>query len=274
MESNFIVAKQRLKIKLFFRYINSRLWCKAGHFNGALSKGPSSTTWIWNLHSDAHDYLTSASARQAPTAPSILCGRKVFSSNLAHLSLVFFWISGMHFHGAYFSNYDIWLKDAKDYLPCLCLMSLILHQDILNSHQSIPYYFQGIDVLSGIFQLWRVEGILTPNHLKYVGSGGGIATIISLGGSYFHMHCSGKPPATSPGGLRQSVKAKFKGLSIHHLSLAFGLTSIALSAHQYHISVPPNPLLQGGISPLWIPCPQDLFFKDLNFITSRSRFNR
>jgi hypothetical protein len=47
-----------LKIKLFFRYINttSRVWCKAGHFNKALSKGPKTTTWIWNLHSDGHDF--------------------------------------------------------------------------------------------------------------------------------------------------------------------------------------------------------------------------
>ena len=166
----------------------------------------------------------------------------------------------MHFHGAYFSNYDIWLKDAKDYLAVLSQLSLI-HQDILNSHQSsTTYYFQGIDVLSGIFQLWRVEGILTPNHLKYVGSAGGIATIISLGGSYFHMHY---PFSFRASHYTLGFYKKFKGLSIHHLSLAFGLTSIALSAHQYHISVPPNPLLQGGISPLWIPCPQDLFFKDL-----------
>ena len=43
-------------IKLFFRRINSRLCCKAGHFNKALSKAPSSTTSIWNLHADAHDF--------------------------------------------------------------------------------------------------------------------------------------------------------------------------------------------------------------------------
>ena len=44
------------KIKLFFRRINSTLCWKAGHFNKALSKGPKTTTWIWNLHSDAHDF--------------------------------------------------------------------------------------------------------------------------------------------------------------------------------------------------------------------------
>ena len=182
-----------------------------------------------------------------------LVGRKVFSSNLAHLSLVFFWISGMHFHGAYFSNYDIWLKDAKDYLAGLLQISLI-HQDILNSHGQSTYYFQGIEVLSGIFQLWRASSLLTPNHLKYVGTHTLTAAIISLGGSYFHMHISWDT---------LSFYKKFKALSIHHLSLAFGLTSIALSAHQYHISAPLNAFLQGGISGSHIPCPQDLFFKDL-----------
>ena len=77
--------------------------------------------------------------------------RKVFSSNLAHLSLVFFWISGMHFHGAYFSNYDIWLKDPKHYLPSAHNVWSLIGQDILNS--DIGNYFQGIHITSGIFQL-------------------------------------------------------------------------------------------------------------------------
>ena len=31
-------------------------WAKPGHFSKALSKGPTTTTWIWNLHADAHDF--------------------------------------------------------------------------------------------------------------------------------------------------------------------------------------------------------------------------
>lgn len=31
-------------------------WAKPGHFSRLLSKGPNSTTWIWNLHADAHDF--------------------------------------------------------------------------------------------------------------------------------------------------------------------------------------------------------------------------
>ena len=63
-----------------------KLWSKAGHFNKALSKGPKTTTWIFNLHADAHDFhfLNTSSASSI-----------VFSSNLAHFSLVFFWLAGM-----------------------------------------------------------------------------------------------------------------------------------------------------------------------------------
>lgn len=31
---------------------------KPGHFNKSLSKGPQTTTWIWNLHALAHDFDT------------------------------------------------------------------------------------------------------------------------------------------------------------------------------------------------------------------------
>ena len=31
-------------------------WAKPGHFSRTLAKGPKTTTWIWNLHADAHDF--------------------------------------------------------------------------------------------------------------------------------------------------------------------------------------------------------------------------
>ena len=31
-------------------------WAKPGHFSKSLSRGPNTTTWIWNLHADAHDF--------------------------------------------------------------------------------------------------------------------------------------------------------------------------------------------------------------------------
>jgi photosystem I P700 chlorophyll a apoprotein A1 len=89
----------------------SRLSSKAGHFSIALSKGAKTTTWIWNLHADAHDFDIQQSAYYG--VATALVTRKVFSSGLAHLSLVFFWLGRMHFDGAYFANTSAWRKDPK-----------------------------------------------------------------------------------------------------------------------------------------------------------------
>jgi photosystem I P700 chlorophyll a apoprotein A1 len=284
---------------LFFRYVNHKVWSKAGHFNKALSKGPKTTTWIWNLHSDAHDFdafgthtgaakdkgaglasgssvgrsdslrlaqylykKTATSAGAGPDSAKLVgpssvavVARKVFSSNLAHLSLVFFWIGYMHFHGAYFSNYSAWLKDPKHCLPSAHNVWSLVGQDILNS--DVGGYFQGIYITSGLFQLWRSEGIVTQVHLKYAACASLIGTIISCSGSYFHMHISWSL------GIGGAFYKKFRCLLVHHLSVLFGLGSISWCGHQIHISVPLNRLLDSGVDPAVMPCPQDLLSLDL-----------
>ncbi len=37
-------------------------WAQPGHFSRTLAKGPKTTTWIWNLHADAHDFDTQTSS--------------------------------------------------------------------------------------------------------------------------------------------------------------------------------------------------------------------
>ena len=230
---------------MFFRYLNQKLWTKPGHFNKALSKGPRTTSWIWDLHADAHDFDVQHQLMAVIT-------RKVFSSNLAHLSVVFFWITVVHFHGAYFSNYDIWLKDPKHCLPSAIQVWSLIGQDILNSE--IGKYFQGIHITSGIFQLWRSDGMITQVHLKYASCASITGSITSCVASYFHMHISW---TTS------SFYKKLRCLSDHHLAVLFGLGSLSWCGHQFHISCPINRLLDSGIDPSVIPCPQDLLLLDL-----------
>jgi photosystem I P700 chlorophyll a apoprotein A1 len=31
-------------------------WGQPGHFDRTLAKGPKTTTWIWNLHANVHDF--------------------------------------------------------------------------------------------------------------------------------------------------------------------------------------------------------------------------
>jgi photosystem I P700 chlorophyll a apoprotein A1 len=204
-----------------------------------MSKAISSTTWVWSLHSDAHDYNTQLS--------SSLSSSKIFSSNIAHLSLVFFWLAGMHLHGAYLSTYHCWLKDPKHSLPSAQSVWPLVGQDILNAE--VGAHFQGIYITSGLFSVWRSEGLVTNLALKDACAVSLIATILSLMGSFLHLHLIW--PETS-------LYKKFKSLSVHHLSGLFGLGSLSLSGHQIHISVPVHRLLLSGVDPASMPCPQEL----------------
>jgi len=64
-----------------------------------LAKGPIPTTWNWNLHADAHDFDSQTNSLED-------ISRKIFSAHFGQLALISSWISAMHFHGAYFSNYS------------------------------------------------------------------------------------------------------------------------------------------------------------------------
>jgi hypothetical protein len=79
-------------------------WGQPGHFDRTLAKGPKTTTWIWNLHANAHDFDSHTSDLEDVS-------RKIFSAHFGHLAVVFIWLSGMYFHGARFSNYEAWLTD-------------------------------------------------------------------------------------------------------------------------------------------------------------------
>lgn len=62
-------------------------WAKPGHFSRSLAKGPNTTTWIWNLHADAHDFDSHTSDLEE-------ISRKVFSAHFGQLGIIFIWLSG------------------------------------------------------------------------------------------------------------------------------------------------------------------------------------
>ena len=81
-------------------------WSKPGHFDRSLAKGPKTTTWIWNLHANAHDFDSHTSDLEDVS-------RKIFSAHFGHLAVIFVWLSGAYFHGAKFSNYEAWLTNPQ-----------------------------------------------------------------------------------------------------------------------------------------------------------------
>ena len=48
---------------------------KPGFWSSKISKGPKTTTWIWNLHADAHDFDVHTGDAEEAT-------RKIFSAHL------------------------------------------------------------------------------------------------------------------------------------------------------------------------------------------------
>jgi photosystem I P700 chlorophyll a apoprotein A1 len=174
--------------------------------------------------------------------------RKVISSGVAHVAIVFLWVSGMAFHGAYFSNYASWLRDPTHIKPSAQFVWGCVGQDILNS--DVGGYFQGIYTTSGLFQMWRAQGILSLYQLKLVSLVSLLGALALIGIAYYIMHIC-------------PIKTTSNLLTYRTMILLAGLASISWSAHLIHISAPINRLLEVGVEPGLILAPQDFLSRDI-----------
>jgi photosystem I P700 chlorophyll a apoprotein A1 len=214
-------------------------WAKPGHFSRTLAKGPKTTTWIWNLHADAHDFDSHTSSLEEVS-------RKIFSAHFGQLSIIFLWLSGMYFHGARFSNYVAWLNNPTGIKPSAQVVWPIVGQEILNG--DVGGGFQGIQVTSGWFQLWRASGITTEVQLYATAIGGLVMAAVMLFAGWFHYH-----KAAPKLEWFQNVESMLN----HHLAGLLGLGCLSWSGHQIHISLPINKLLDSGVSPQELPLPHE-----------------
>lgn len=212
-------------------------WSKPGHFSRLLSKGPNTTTWIWNLHADAHDFDTHTTDLED-------ISRKVFSVHFGQLAVIELWLSGMFFHGARFSNYEAWLLDPLNIKPSAQIVWPVFGQEILNG--DVGGNFQGIQITSGLFQIWRAAGFLNSFQLYVTSIAGLLFCFILLFAGWFHYH-------------KAAPKLKWfqnlESMLNHHLAGLLGLGCLSWSGHQIHVSLPINYLLDAGISPENIPLP-------------------
>ncbi|KAL9990525.1 putative photosystem I [Helianthus debilis subsp. tardiflorus] len=132
-------------------------WARPGHFSRTIAKGPETTTWIWNLHADAHDFDSHTSDLEE-------ISRKVFSAHFGQLSIIFLWLSGI----------------AQVVWP-------IVGQEILNG--DVGGGFRGIQITSGFFQLWRASGITSELQL-YCTAIAGLLGLGSLSWAGHQVHVS------------------------------------------------------------------------------------
>ena len=221
-------------------------WGKPGHFDRTLAKGPKTTTWIWNLHALAHDFDTHTSDLED-------ISRKIFAAHFGHLAVVMLWFSGMIFHGAKFSNYEAWLTDPLSIKPSAQVVWPIVGQDILNA--DVGGGFHGIQITSGLFQIWRGWGITNSFQLYCTAIGGLVLAGSLLFAGWFHYHK--KAPKLE---WFQNVESMLN----HHLSVLLGCGSLGWAGHLIHVSNPTNKLLDAGVPLKDVPLPHEFILnKDL-----------
>jgi photosystem I P700 chlorophyll a apoprotein A1 len=214
-------------------------WAKPGHFDRTLARGPKTTTWIWNLHALAHDFDTQTSDLED-------ISRKVFAAHFGQLSVIFLWFSLLYFQGARFSNYEAWLKDPLKIRPSAQVVADVVGQGILNG--DVGGGFHGIQITSGLFQVWRGAGFTNTFQLYVTAIGSLVAAGLMLFAGWFHYHK--RAPKLE---WFQNVESMLN----HHLSGLFGLGSLAWTGHLIHVSLPTNKLLDAGVAPSQIPLPHE-----------------
>ncbi len=153
----------------------------------------------------------------------------------------------MYFHGARFSNYEAWLSDPTHIKPSAQVVWPIVGQEILNG--DVGGGFQGIQITSGFFQLWRASGITSELQLYTTAIGGLVLAAACFFAGWFHYH-----KAAPKLEWFQNVESMLN----HHLGGLLGLGSLGWAGHQIHISLPVNKLLDAGIDPKEIPLPHEL----------------
>ena len=152
----------------------------------------------------------------------------------------------MHFHGAYFSNYLAWLNNPIAIKPSAQVVWPIVGQEILNA--DVGGNFQGVQITSGFFQLWRAEGITSEIELYWTAIGALIMSGVMLFAGWFHYH-------------KAAPKLEWfqnaESMLNHHLAGLLGLGCLSWSGHQIHIALPINKLLDAGVAPQEIPLPHE-----------------
>jgi len=214
-------------------------WGKPGHFDRTLARGPKTTTWIWNLHANVHDFDSQTSDLEDVS-------RKIFSAHFGHLAVIFVWLSGMYFHGARFSNYEAWLSDPTHIKPSAQVVWPIVGQGILNGDVGVG--FHGIQITSGLFYLWRSSGFTNSYQLYVTAIGALVAAALMLFAGWFHYH-------------KRAPKLEWfqntESMLNHHLAGLLGLGSLSWTGHLIHVSLPINKLLDAGVAPKDIPLPHE-----------------
>jgi photosystem I P700 chlorophyll a apoprotein A1 len=199
-----------------------------------MSDDVASTTWLWSLHADAHDFPNQV-------ALNGLVASRIFATHFGHISIVAAWLSASLFGGARYSNYMAWLADPLSVKPTAQIVYAGANhiQDVLNG--DVGANSAGIRVTSGVFSVWRASGLTSSEQLFTVSLAFCVAALAFLVAGWYHHH-----RAVPTSAWFNDVDA----ILTHHLTAVIGLGSLAWAGHLVHVSVPTDALLRLGMDPV------------------------
>lgn len=147
--ANSFVWKVRPSLRCTSPLPQWSLWQVQG---GYKTSDVQSTTWIWGLHADAHDFQGQVSANGEIAA-------RIFATHFGHLAIVSAWLSALFFAGGRCSNYEMWLIDPARIKPAAQIVygSKALLQDATNGETGAGS--SAIRITTGLFSIWRAAGI-------------------------------------------------------------------------------------------------------------------
>ena len=94
--------------------------------------------------------------------------------------------------------------------------------------------FQGLQITSGLFQIWRGSGITSELQLYRTAIGGLLFSCFMFIAGWIHFH------RAAP---RLEWFQNAESIINHHLAGLLGLGSLRWAGHQIHIAIPINYLL-------------------------------
>lgn len=212
---------------------NRAKWAGWRETGGFMADDVTSTSWLWALHADAHDFPSQVQLNG-------LVAARIFATHFGHLSVVAAWLSASTFGGARFSNFVAWIADPLSVKPSaqIAYAGAFHLQDAVNG--DLGAGSTGLRVTSGAFQVWRTAGITSTEQLFAASIGFLVLSVVLLLAGWYHQHRA--VPVTE---WFNDIDA----LLVHHLTVVVGLGCLAWAGHLVHVSVPTDALLRLGVDP-------------------------
>ena len=169
-----------------------------------------------------------------------LVASRLFATHFGHVSIVATWFSALCFAGSRFSNYLSWLADPLTVKPSAQILYAGYNQvyDVVN--MDLGASTAGLQVTSGIFQVWRAWGIVSGEQLFALALGALLFGLLMLVAGWYHHH-----RAVPNAAWFNDVDA----ILTHHLTAVVGLGSLSWAGHLVHVAIPVDAFLRLGMDP-------------------------